>query len=183
MRSLFAVMVLAVLVSTSTTFADETEKAEKTQFSNPRVDFGIVVSDIDKALKFYKEALGLNERKGFEASAEMCEKAGLTDSLPLKIHVLQLGDGDAATRVKLMQTKTSPGKRADNRFINSTYGVSYLTMYVKDIDAALARAKKHDVKPIAKGPVDLAGDGTGAFLAIVRDPDGNMIELVGPKAK
>ena len=178
MRFLLAMSSLTFLVPNANIQAEE-----ETPFSNPRVDFGIVVSDIDKALKFYKDALGLQERKGFEVSAEKAAAAGLTDTLPLKIHVLQLGEGDAATRVKLMQVKASPGKRTDNRFIHSTYGVSYLTMYVKDMDASLARAKKHGVKPIAKGPVDLVGDGSGAFLAIVRDPDGNLVELVGPKKK
>lgn len=178
MRSLLAMTLITVLVSGSTVKAEE-----ETQFSSPRVDFGIVVSDIDKSLKFYKEALGLKEGKGFEVDAEKCAAVGLTDSLPLKIHVLQLGEGDGATRVKLMQVKAAPGKRMDNRFIHSTYGVSYLTMRVKDMDAALSRAKKHGVKPIAQGPIDLVGDGSGAFLAIVRDPDGNMVELVGPKKK
>ncbi len=57
-------------------------------------------------------------------------------------------------------------------------GYSYITIWVNDQTAALARLKKLDVAPIAKGPVGLSG---GLFLTVVRDPDGNFVELVGPR--
>ena len=38
------------------------------------------------------------------------------------------------------------------------------------------------IKILAKGPVDLTPVGfTGVFLILIRDPDGNIIEFVGPK--
>ena len=42
--------------------------------------------------------------------------------------------------------------------------------------------KKAGVKAITKSPLPLPkGLPEGIFLTIVRDPDGNMVELVGPK--
>ena len=73
-------------------------------------------------------------------------------------------------------------KKVDHRHIHSSLGFSYLTIVVKDTTAAVARAKKAGVRPIAKGPVPLPkGLPQGVYLTIVRDPDGNLIELVGPK--
>ena len=50
------------------------------------------------------------------------------------------------------------------------------------LGAALKRLDKAGVKPVAKGPVPLpAGLPQGVFLTVVQDPDGNLVELVGPK--
>ena len=47
----------------------------------------------------------------------------------------------------------------------------------------MARLEKAGVKPLAKGPVALRSPlPEGVFLSVVRDPDGNLVELVGPKA-
>ncbi len=55
-------------------------------------------------------------------------------------------------------------------------------MFVKDINATVKMLKKNDITIMAKGPVDLTGAGfTDVFLILIRDPDGNIIEFVGPK--
>jgi len=36
-------------------------------------------------------------------------------------------------------------------------------------------------KPLAKGPLRLGERPDSDYLALVRDPDGNLIELIGPK--
>jgi hypothetical protein len=57
-----------------------------------------------------------------------------------------------------------------------------LTIYVNNTNAALKRLDKKGVKPIAKGTQPLPmGFPEGVFLTIVRDPDGNLVELIGPK--
>ncbi|MEQ9067592.1 MAG: hypothetical protein RLO18_12750, partial [Gimesia chilikensis] len=107
---------------------------------------------------------------------------GLSDYQAFKVYPLVLANDKTATNVKLMQFKEAPGKKVDNSFIHSSLGVSYLTLYVKDMNAALERAKAYGVKPIAKGPISLPeGFPKGVYLALVRDPDGNLVELVGPK--
>jgi lactoylglutathione lyase len=53
---------------------------------------------------------------------------------------------------------------------------------VADTDAALDRLAKHGVKPLAKSPTPLPESlGPGIFLTCVRDPDGNIVELLGPR--
>ena len=162
--------------------ADDKQGAEKTShFSRQTVDFGIVVSDIDKSLKFYQDALGLTELSTFDVPKDLGGSTGLSDDRPFHIHVLALGEEESATKVKLMQFKDTPGKKIDNKFIHSSYGVRYLTIFVNDLNKALERAKKAGVIPIAQGPVKVPENiAPGMGLAVVRDPDGNMVELVGP---
>ncbi|MBI1375358.1 MAG: hypothetical protein GC159_21790 [Phycisphaera sp.] len=152
--------------------------ADASPFTRPTVDFGIVCRDVDKTVAFYTDVLGATEVKGFSVGAPLLTAVGLTDNQPGNVRVVKLAEGPGATSIKLMSFPEAPGKLADQSYIHSTYGLSYITLFVKSIDAALARAAEHDVKPLAKGPADLGG---GTFLALVKDPDGNFVELVGQK--
>ncbi len=54
---------------------------------------------------------------------------------------------------------------------------------INDTNVAMERLKKAGVKPLAKGPVALPKPlPQGVYLTVVRDPDGNIVELVGPKS-
>lgn len=164
--------------------ANQASPTAESTFASEVIDLGMVVSDINKSAKFYKDVLGFEEIDGFGVPAAFAADAGLTNSLPLEIRVLVLGKGEKATKLKLMQLKTSPGARVDNTFIHSSYGFRYLTISVKDVNAAVARAEKAGAKPIAKCPVPLPeGFPAGLALANYRDPDGNLVELVGPYKK
>ena len=56
-------------------------------FSSQTIDLGVVVTDIDKSLEFYKDVVGFSEKDGFEVKGDFPKKVGLTDGTPLKIHV------------------------------------------------------------------------------------------------
>ena len=57
-------------------------------------------------------------------------------------------------------------------------GLRYLTLYVKDMNRALERLKAAGVPTLGETPVDLGG---GNALVTVKDPDGNFMELIGPR--
>lgn len=172
-------LALLTLLSFSTAaFADD----QKSEFTKPTIDLGTVVSDIDASVKFYTEAIGFKVAGGFEVNADFAKDAGLTDSKALDIKVLTLGEGEDATKLKLMQVGCTPGAKAKNDYIDTTLGFSYITIFIKSTDDAMARLKKAGVKPIAKGPATLPANlDPEIALTIVRDPDGNFVELVGPK--
>ncbi len=152
------------------------------EFSQLTIDLGVVVGDIGKSAKFYTEAVGFKEVSGFDVPAFMGADSGLSDNKAFSVRVFVLGEGPGATNLKLMQFKDAPGKKADNTFIHSTLGYSYITIFVNDTAAAMERLAKAGVKPIAKGPYLLPeGFPKGIYLTCVKDPDGNMVELVGPK--
>jgi len=161
-------------------FANQ-QAGSESQFASEVIDIGMVVSDIDKSLKFYKDVLGFEETTGFKVPGDFAADAGLANKLPLDVHVLVLNQGEKATKLKLMSFPSNPGARVDNTFIHSSYGIRYLTLFVKDLNASVARAEKAGGKLIAKCPVPLPeGFPKGVGLANYRDPDGNLVELVGP---
>ncbi len=154
---------------------------KKAEFAKETIDVGLVVADVEKSVKFYTQALGFEEIAGFTVSADFAKNVGLT-SAQLDVHVLVLGKGETATKLKLMQLKGVDAKHGDNEFIHSHLGFRYLTIYVSDTTAAVARLEKAGIKPVAKTPAEIPKEiAPGAWLTIVRDPDGNMIELAGPK--
>ena len=162
--------------------ADAQEQSSQEKFARTTIDLGVVVSDVDAAVDFYTKAIGFKELPGFHVPADIATRTGLTDGQPLSIRVLVLEENETATKLKLMELPGVKSKPSDNETIHAQFGVSYLTINVTDMNAAVARLKKAGAKVLAEGPVELpASLAEGVYLAVVRDPDGNLVELVGPK--
>ena len=175
--NVIGVMVVCLTACTFLTGASDTDK-EKSKFARRTIDLGIVVSDVEKAAQFYKNTLGFTEVSGFDVSKEMAGDSGLADYHAFSVRVLVLGDQESATKIKIMEFPEAPGKKVDNQYIHSSLGYSYLTIFVSDTTAAVKRAKRAGVHPV-KEPYQIGGG--NLYLTLVRDPDGNIIELVGPK--
>ena len=152
-------------------------------FASETIDPGVVVSDVKKSIEFYTQALGFKEVKGFSVPGNWTKDVGLTDGQTLDIHVLVLGEGKGSTKLKLMEVPGANVKKGENKYITSQQGIRYLTIQVTDIDEALARLAKAGAKPATKGGMVALPEGfpKGVYLILVADPDGNLIELVGPK--
>ena len=177
-RHLFS-LALAVLTAASTGAAIAAEAS----FPRSTIDLGTVVSDLEKSVAFYTKGVGFRQLESFDVSAEIAANAGLTDAKPLSIRVLALGEGPEATKLKLMQVVGTQPRTGDTAFIHSHTGFRYLTIMVNDTDEALARLAAIGVKPLAKSPVALPAElAPGMFLTCVKDPDGNVVELIGPRS-
>ena len=154
-------------------------------FSSQTIDLGVVVSDIDKSLEFYKEVVGFIEKDEFKVRGSFPQKVGLTDGTPLKIHVLTLGDYATATKLKLMQVSSlKPSQKIKQPYIHTLTGFSYITIFVKDVDLVIENAIKKGIKPYADSPQTLPdGLPQDVCLLMLKDPDGNFVEIVGPNTK
>ena len=115
---------------------------DASNFASQTIDVGIICSDVQKSLKFYKDVLGFTEVTGFQVGGDFAAEAGLANKLDLDVHVLVLGQGATATKLKLMEFKSAPGARVDNAFIHSSYGFRYLTIFVKNLYAAVDHAEQ-----------------------------------------
>tara|TARA_B100000029_G_scaffold198914_1_gene197251 strand:- start:10655 stop:11197 length:543 start_codon:yes stop_codon:yes gene_type:complete len=147
-------------------------------FSNSSIDIGIVVKDVEKTAKFYSEAIGLKEVQGFNVSKEIAKRFGLTDGDPLNVRVFVLGDAPNSAKLKIMSFPSKQVKKSSQKFINSTLGFSYLTIFVEDMTDSLNRLKKAEVKLLGETPA-LLPDGI-RYITVFKDPDGNYFELIGP---
>lgn len=150
------------------------------EFSKPVIDIGMVVRDAERSARFWTEAIGLKEVKGFSVTAELGKKIGLIDGHAVNVRVFVEEEVNLATRIKVLSFPEANSKQADQTSIHATLGIRYLTLYVKDMNKSLERLRKAGVKPIGETPLDLGG---GTLITVVKDPDGNFIELIGPAKK
>lgn len=158
------------------------QKDKKSEFASTIIDLGTMVSDINKSVKFYTEAIGFKEVEGFEVPADFAKDTGLTGGNGFKVRVLVLGEGANATKLKLIEMNATKPKKNDNENIHTELGFRYLTIYIEDTTVAMKRLDKAGVKPIAKTPSKVPESiAKDIWLTIIRDPDGNLVELVGPK--
>jgi len=171
------VLLLGCFVACLLTMGASNSEPATARFSRTTIDLGMVVADIEASARFYQEVIGFTEAGGFSVSAEMAGDTGLTDYKAINVRVFALGKEPTATRLKIMAFPDAPGKKVDNEFISSSLGYSYLTIRVSDMTAALARLKAHAVAPVKK-PYQLGH--ANNYLTLVKDPDGNIIELIGP---
>lgn len=173
-------MKLPILLVLCSALFSTSLSAEDSEFRTPTIDLGVVVSDLEKSIKFYTEAVGFSVVGGFTAEPQVVKDSGLGEEESLVIKTLALSKETGATKIKLMQSEKG-SKKSDQTYITSSLGFSYLTIHVKDMNASVERLKKAGVKVLAKGPVALSGG--KVYLTVVKDPDGNFVELVGPVAQ
>ncbi|MEO2016157.1 MAG: VOC family protein [Fuerstiella sp.] len=175
--------VCALAIMTVILFSGAQNDAEKT-FSDATMDLGIVVNDLGASVRFYTDVVGLEKTGGFAVGKDFCRATGLTDDHALDIQVLSPNGDTDGTSVKLMALPGVDSRTGDHRFIHSQLGYSYLTFYVTDINAASARMKAAGIKAAGKEQVRVPLETpVPIFLTLIADPDGNLIELIGPKAK
>ncbi len=172
----YSLALAAFLVLLNAAFAQE-ESQEL--YANGVIDLGIVVRDLERSAKFYTEVVGLKEVNGFKVPGKVTGNFGLTDNQDVTARVFVALDagGKASSKIKMMAFPKAQGKAPDQKYIHSTLGVSYLTLFVTDMDAMMARLKKAGVKTLGKTPASIGGSN---LLTVFRDPDGNFIELIGP---
>lgn len=150
--------------------------AEDLKFSSPLISIGVVVSDLDASVKFYTETIGMKETGGFDVPGEFASRLGLTDDKTLNVKVLKLADSPDAPQWKLM-TFGAAAKAQRSKHIDGFTGMQYITINVEDLSPFVKRLKQHEVKLLGETPVELPN---GKYLALVQDPDGTFIELIGP---
>jgi lactoylglutathione lyase len=115
------------------------------------------VADIDRALHFYVQVLGMKEQ--------------LRVQLGKTLHEVVLGFADARAGGVILMWDTE--RKAP---IEQAHGYSRFVLSVADVGGALEHLVKHDTKVITH-----ATDAGTFRFAMVKDPDGYVIELLQVK--
>ena len=122
------------------------------------IDLGIVVTDAEASLAFYRDALGF----------------AVVGSNPLPgggtMHRLTCG----ASALKLCAPATAPGAAAPGGDMWAATGLRYFTISVSNIDEVVASLAAAGYA-VVREPVDFTPT---ARIAIVDDPDGNKVEFL-----
>jgi catechol 2,3-dioxygenase-like lactoylglutathione lyase family enzyme len=137
------------------------------------LEVGIACRDLPKQRRFYEEVLGFSFVSEFVVPADKAAATRLSTQGYTVVR-LQTSYGE---RIKLLAPNAPAPKRPDRpACILDEAGAIYLTFIISDLDAAIARLaaagialmtgeKRVEVRP-------------GVYLAFVRDPEGNVLELV-----
>lgn len=131
----------------------------------PFVDIGIVCSNFDESLHFYRDLLGLPLALDIQIPEEVAVGAGLA---PRPFRQVRLKAGE--TLVKLMEIENPPPRRS----ADFAAGVRWLTFFVEDARKTYKELSAKGVKFLAE-PVT-APDAAGVVCAL--DPDGLLVEFV-----
>lgn len=146
------------------------------RFTKNSIQIGVVVNDIEESVDFYVDVIGLQKVGSFDIDAAFGQVSGLTGGKPFSVQVLKLENASNATELKLMSFEGISNTKPDAH-ISDRVGLRYLTIFVNDMEAALARLEKHDVKTLGETPLSLPD---GRRFVLIRDPNGIFIELISP---
>ena len=139
--------------------------------------FSPIVRDLDTAMAFYRDGLGL-EIQGppgdAAANPALRDMFGLPDA---RIRWAIARTPAAAGGVEIVEISNAGGRRLDRKLQDP--GANCLVVTVRDLDGTLGRLRKSGAPVVTIGgePVTI---GQGTRIVIVRDPDGNFVELSQP---
>jgi catechol 2,3-dioxygenase-like lactoylglutathione lyase family enzyme len=119
---------------------------------------GLIVSDLTRSRRFYRDALGL-------------EEVPRPPNFTFAGAWFQVGEGQLHLLVEADTTGTAGGPDPGPSVAVGL--ANHIALEVDDLEAAVARLGEHDV-PLVGGPMP-RGDGWTQVFA--RDPDGYVIEL------
>ena len=174
MKNLFkSFVLLAVVLVSVPTYAVQPPD----DFAKSGISVGVVVEDLTKSLDFYLNVIGMVKTGEFGVDAAKAKELGLSNGNSFDVKVLKLENSDNAPEWKLM----SFGKKATHpkqNYVPDDTGMQYVTIFVKSMKPLLERIHQHGVKTLGTTPAMLSE--TLQFV-LVQDPDGNFIELIGPK--
>jgi catechol 2,3-dioxygenase-like lactoylglutathione lyase family enzyme len=142
-----------------------------------RIDhIGVTVSDLDRALGFYRDLLGLRVIADTTvAEPEVAELLGL-DSVQLRIADLDSGDGRIVELIQYLEPK---GRRISYESFDSA--TAHIAFTVDDLAALRGRLTVAGATMVSRRPITISEPGgafDGATCLYVRDPDGLILELV-----
>jgi lactoylglutathione lyase len=133
---------------------------------------GLCVSDLDRSQRFWCEGLGFELAEGYDlddTTAPGIDRA-LEVSGPVKLRSQMITNG--AMKIELLHYET-PGVGGTPSAARNQRGLTHVSFYVDDVDAAAARL------------VDLGGtilpdtrQSPGIELVFLADPDGTRVELM-----
>lgn len=132
---------------------------------------GIIVTDMERSLEFYRDLLGLSPVLDVEHEGEFLDRLLAHAGVRMRTVMLQAPDGN---RIELFQFYSHP-KKAPERVETSDIGCSHVAFSVDDIDKTFQELSQSGVT--FNCAPQASPDGYGK-VTYCHDPDGTIIELV-----
>lgn len=132
---------------------------------------GIVVSDIDKALCFYRDLLGLKIVKDMNEAGDYIDN--ISDLKGVQVRTVKMA-ADDGNLIELLYYSSHSGNPDRKRLINQI-GCSHVAFTVENLNEEYDRLTKAGIQ--FNAPPQRSPDGY-AKVTFCKDPDGSPIELV-----
>jgi catechol 2,3-dioxygenase-like lactoylglutathione lyase family enzyme len=134
-----------------------------------------VVSDLDRAIAFWRRVLGLEVLWRLEDdSPELRRQVGFSDAR-MRIAHLRVPGGEQ--KIELLEYVAPPGYGSGVPL--NHVGAAHVCFVVDDVEAEYRRLRNSGVDSFVSEPVRFVdGPDAGGIAVYLRDPDGNTIELV-----
>ena len=137
--------------------------------------FSPIVADLDKAIAFYRDALGLDVA-GAPANADANPALRQMFGLPDAQIRWSIGRPPAMrTGVEIVEIKKAESRPVERRVQDN--GAFTLILLVRDIDAVFAKLKQAGAPVVTTGGAPMAVGAGKTRAVIVKDPDGHFVEL------
>jgi catechol 2,3-dioxygenase-like lactoylglutathione lyase family enzyme len=134
---------------------------------------GITVRDMDVSLRFYRDALGLNQQFDKILDADYLRTILAMPFESIRAVYLDIPGGGV---IELLEYRGLERMSAQSR--PADYGAGHLCLYVKDIQAVADALIAAGGTPRSDGPVLItAGPNEGSTGFYLHDPDGYAVEL------
>jgi catechol 2,3-dioxygenase-like lactoylglutathione lyase family enzyme len=136
----------------------------------------IVVTDMERAERFYGELLGL--RRGFECRLEGEWIDAVTGLKGARAHCV-FYDPEEGGRVELLQYFSPQGEPLPPNALPQTPGLRHVAFAVRDLDGLCVRLEAAGV-PLVSPPVEVpfrVADAGRKRLCYFHDPDGVLLEV------
>lgn len=147
----------------------------QTDFEQNGISIGVIVSDLEASVAFYKEIVGMKEVPGFSVTSDVAKRTGLTGGVPFDVRVLKLEDSPAASQWKLMSFKKE-ATHPKQQYIQDDTGMQYITIFPKNMKEVIKRIKTNNIQTLGETPTKLPN---GKIFVLIQDPDGTFVELIG----
>ena len=132
---------------------------------------GLVVSDIEKALEFYRDLLGLKIQGTTDEKGDFINQMFTKENIELK--TIKLSADDNATRIELLEF-SNPKSNQNKKIELTNSGFTHIALTVNNLNEMYLRLRKADVQ--FNCPPKLSPNGK-LKIAFCRDFEGNYLEL------
>ncbi len=139
----------------------------------------IVVSDLERSVRFYTEALGLRETRRARLTGDWIEAIVGLKGVEADVAFVQPCGG--GPRIELIQYHAPRGETFPAHSQPNTHGLRHVAFQIEDMDDMRARLEAADVHFFGP-PVEVPGgvvehDDGRKSLCYFLDPDGVLLEL------
>ncbi|HCE45350.1 MAG TPA: hypothetical protein DET40_17560 [Lentisphaeria bacterium] len=134
--------------------------------------FGIVVKDMEKSLRFYRDMLGL------DIFSDNVEQGDFIDRIlglrKIEVRTIKMGVSKDATLVELLEFRSHKGEGTSRSQIYDI-GPRHIAIEVEDVDSAYSSLVEKGISFLSTPETSPEGK---AKVAFCQDPDGTPVELV-----